>query len=381
MSVGAAGAATMPPWAATLCAVVLNVGFAVLYLGWMELYAQFDTAYVLVFFTLAHFFSALLTFLVCLIEPFPVVVLATILMPAASLLALCRADRRTKEVAFRQGERQRAGWTISVRPLVLLAAFGFSNAVIRGFLGAQDRVTVLFGVCVAAACVLVAALARKGMIEIKALYQIAVPVLVAGALLVLMGYGWSGVAAALCSNAAFTLFSVFVTVVFCGISYRYGVNAVWMFGITQASLSAGSFAGKAVSTLGAPLFADPEVLMATIAVLVVAFVALSMVLVSDRDFTTTWGIASLNEEPGALTVLDEEERTARTCARVAQRYGLTRREEEVLVLMMRGYTLARIGEELYVADSTMKTHSRHIYRKVGVGNRNELQELVAARRG
>ncbi|PNV65870.1 hypothetical protein C2L80_04180 [Rubneribacter badeniensis] len=381
MSVGAAGAAMMPPWAATLCAVVLNVGFAVLYLGWMELYAQFDTSHVLVFFTLAHFFSALLTFLVCLIEPFPVVVLATILMPAASLLALCRADRRTKEVAFRQGERQRAGWTISVRPLVLLAAFGFSNAVIRGFLGAQDRVTVLFGVCVAAACVLVAALARKGMIEIKALYQMAVPVLVAGALLVLMGYGWSGVAAALCSNAAFTLFSVFVTVVFCGISYRYGVNAVWMFGITQASLSLGSFAGKAVSALGAPLFADPEVLVATIAVLVVAFVALSMVLVSDRDFTTTWGVASRNEGSGALTVLDEEERTARACARVAQRYGLTRREEEVLVLMMRGYTLARIGEELYVADSTMKTHSRHIYRKVGVGNRNELQEFVAARRG
>ena len=172
-----------------------------------------------------------------------------------------------------------------------------------------------------------------------------------------------------------------MTVVFCGISYRYGVNAVWMFGITQASLSLGSFAGKAVSALGAPLFADPEVLVATIAVLVVAFVALSMVLVSDRDFTTTWGVASRNEGSGALTVLDEEERTARACARVAQRYGLTRREEEVLVLMMRGYTLARIGEELYVADSTMKTHSRHIYRKVGVGNRNELQEFVAARRG
>ncbi|BAK43649.1 hypothetical protein EGYY_04260 [Eggerthella sp. YY7918] len=26
----------------------------------------------------------------------------------------------------------------------------------------------------------------------------------------------------------------------------------------------------------------------------------------------------------------------------------------------RGYVLARIGEELYVADSTMKTHSRHM---------------------
>ena len=172
-----------------------------------------------------------------------------------------------------------------------------------------------------------------------------------------------------------------MTVVFCGISYRYGGERC-----VDVRHHAGEPFPRLVRRqgrlgLGAPLFADPEVLVATIAVLVVAFVALSMVLVSDRDFTTTWGVASLNEGSGTLTVLDEEERTARACARVAQRYGLTRREEEVLVLMMRGYTLARIGEELYVADSTMKTHSRHIYRKVGVGNRNELQEFVAARRG
>ena len=48
--------------------------------------------------------------------------------------------------------------------------------------------------------------------------------------------------------------------------------------------------------------------------------------------------------------------------------------------MMRDYTLSRIGEVLFIADSTMKTHSRHIYRKVGVQNRQELQEFVDAYR-
>lgn len=47
--------------------------------------------------------------------------------------------------------------------------------------------------------------------------------------------------------------------------------------------------------------------------------------------------------------------------------------------MMRGYTLSRIGDVLFIADSTMKTHSQHIYRKVGVRNRQELQKLVSCK--
>ncbi len=66
----------------------------------------------------------------------------------------------------------------------------------------------------------------------------------------------------------------------------------------------------------------------------------------------------------------------RRCAKAAKLYGLTRREEEILLLLMRGQTLARIAAELYVAESTMKTHSRHIYRKAGVANRQELQERI-----
>ena len=185
------------------------------------------------------------------------------------------------------------------------------------------------------------------------------------------------VAAAFCSNAAFTLFSIFIATVFCAIAFRYGVNALWLFGITQAALTAGSFLG-AVLPEGASLLAVPEeATAAAVAVLVVVLVALSMLLVSDRDFETTWGVMPREGAADtAISVLAQEEREARRCAKVAKRYGLTRREEEILLFMMRGYTFSRIASELYVAESTMKTHSHHIYRKVGVANRQELQELL-----
>lgn len=228
---------------------------------------------------------------------------------------------------------------------------------------------------VGAVAVLLLAVLRFDRLEMRGLYEVAVPVLVAGAMGVLVGIPGGNVAAAFCSNAAFTLFQVFITAVFCAISFRYGVNALWLLGLTQAALTFGSFGGTALGALEAALGLPPEATHGLIAVLVVGLVALSMLLVSDRDFETTWGVRA-TDGGGSAPEETEEERLQRRCAKVARRYGLTRREEEILELMMRGRTLAAIGEELYVAESTMKTHSRHIYRKVGVANRQELQEAV-----
>lgn len=353
-----------------------NGAYVVLYLGWMELYAQMDLRHGLVYLSLVHLASALTSFALFLIGRSLALFVLVALMPLLSAAMLRRADSETKGAFYRHGESVATAWSISPRPLILLGAFTLTNTFLRSFLGTGDKAFVLLGVGIAALGVLAMALWRFDAFEPKALYQLSVPVLVAGALCVLMSFPGGAVAGALCSNAAFTLFSIFITVVFCAISYRYGVNALWLFGITQASLTFGSFLGNLLP-LGERLWVIPGMgAAAPIAVLVVVLVALSMLLVSDRDFETTWGVAP-REEPSP-TPLAEEEATVRRCAKVAKRYGLTRREEEILVLMMRGHTLARIGGELFVAESTMKTHSRHIYRKAGVANRQELQELVEA---
>jgi DNA-binding CsgD family transcriptional regulator len=51
--------------------------------------------------------------------------------------------------------------------------------------------------------------------------------------------------------------------------------------------------------------------------------------------------------------------------------ALTRRELEVLGMLAEGETNARIAERLVVSDDTVKTHVKHILRKLGVHNRSQ----------
>jgi DNA-binding NarL/FixJ family response regulator len=58
--------------------------------------------------------------------------------------------------------------------------------------------------------------------------------------------------------------------------------------------------------------------------------------------------------------------------------GLTQRESEVLQLMVRGLSNRAIGQQLYIGEETVKTHSRSVYRKLNVGDRS--QAVAAALR-
>jgi DNA-binding NarL/FixJ family response regulator len=55
---------------------------------------------------------------------------------------------------------------------------------------------------------------------------------------------------------------------------------------------------------------------------------------------------------------------------------LTPREAEVLELLQDGATNAEIAHELSIGMETVRTHARHIYRKLGIGSRRELTRLA-----
>jgi DNA-binding NarL/FixJ family response regulator len=50
---------------------------------------------------------------------------------------------------------------------------------------------------------------------------------------------------------------------------------------------------------------------------------------------------------------------------------LTRRELDVLAHMAEGGSNARIASQLYISESTVKAHVRHILHKLGAANRAE----------
>lgn len=61
---------------------------------------------------------------------------------------------------------------------------------------------------------------------------------------------------------------------------------------------------------------------------------------------------------------------------IAAQYQLSSREQEVAWLLYKGYTNRQIAEELYIAETTVKKHSSHIYEKVQVSGRNEFKETI-----
>ena len=74
-----------------------------------------------------------------------------------------------------------------------------------------------------------------------------------------------------------------------------------------------------------------------------------------------------------------EEPQAESLEGIARSYGLTSRETDVFGYLARGHSPAYIAGVLVVSESTVRTHVKGIYRKLGVSSREDLIELVGPR--
>lgn len=66
----------------------------------------------------------------------------------------------------------------------------------------------------------------------------------------------------------------------------------------------------------------------------------------------------------------------RSCKEIAERFGLSQRETDVLFLLAKGRTIGFIADDLSVSFNTAKSHIRHVYVKTGVHTRQELLDMV-----
>lgn len=71
-----------------------------------------------------------------------------------------------------------------------------------------------------------------------------------------------------------------------------------------------------------------------------------------------------------------QDRLSKQAALVRRAYRLSARETEVMELIARGNTVARIAEQLIVSENTIRTHSKRIYTKLNIHKRQELLELI-----
>ena len=56
--------------------------------------------------------------------------------------------------------------------------------------------------------------------------------------------------------------------------------------------------------------------------------------------------------------------------------GLTTREKQILTLMVTGQTNSQIASELFLAESTVKSHLSSAFGKLGVSSRSEAAAVI-----
>ena len=110
-----------------------------------------------------------------------------------------------------------------------------------------------------------------------------------------------------------------------------------------------------------------KVLLALFFLLSLSFLVLKVILLSRvKASSRKEGFAPVK------TVSDFEEK----CDSLANAYGLSKREHEIFGLVAKGYSSRWISESLCISISTVQTHTKSCYRKMGVHSKQDIIELV-----
>lgn len=383
LAMGSANVSQPPTWLIAVHAVGLATGaagYTLLYLYWIELYARMDLMHVIAYFALVHLLSATISLVVSSLPVRGLMFACIACMPLISTFLYAGSLRKSNNLPFMQGETPSFGWSVPWKPIVLLGTYTFANSFVRHFLVNDLKGAVLVGVMVAASVTIVLLARRRERLSLRTLYSSSLPLIVAASLCVLIALPGFGTLGGTLSNAAYTLFSIYATILLCNVAYRDGVNPLWLFGFACASTSLGSFASSLLTSRVDFIAAEPTVLTLAISAVIMVFICLYVAFDAGKESAKAWGITRESNKTNAPTQASESEPIEECCARLARRFGLTRREEEVMALLARDVPYSQVETELSIANSTLKTHVRHIYAKLGVADKRELVELVGSRR-
>lgn len=136
---------------------------------------------------------------------------------------------------------------------------------------------------------------------------------------------------------------------------------VWIVGTSTACLLAGQLLGTVLEAL------SPD--QTTLAVTVAFGLALAaLYMTNSQNLRRGWGAVS----PGSDHKGDSSDNEALAVQVLASEHGLSARETEVYALIVKGYTRKAIGNELCLAEETIKTYLGRIYQKFLVHSKQEL---------
>lgn len=175
----------------------------------------------------------------------------------------------------------------------------------------------------------------------------------------------------------YVCFMIVLLVICINISSYFYVPAAIVCGIAFGVLYIGEALGFGVAYFLTTFSTNDQLLGIITFLLAGALLFANMFLFTEKDLgdTNVGRMTESDDDHKDIETL-EETQASEVLSRIVTRYKLSARESEVLPLVYKGRTIARIQEELFISAGTVSTHIHHIYKKIGVKNRQELLDLI-----
>lgn len=180
-----------------------------------------------------------------------------------------------------------------------------------------------------------------------------------------------------CVMLAYLTFEITALNDFVNAVKRRGLSLVRVLGFARLAITGGILAGWALGYATTLMPFDPT--LVTVGTGVVVIVAASTLVFTEKELFAAQGVADeriLSEEPTRVERADGS--FALSLEAFGVKWGMSKREMDVLDLLVKGRNTQYISEQLFIAPGTAKTHVYNIYRKIGVHTKMELLDAFDA---
>ena len=290
------------------------------------------------------------------------------------------------------------------RPILSIAVVGYASSTSRGLAEYNSLVdiNVILSICMPLSALLLATLMRVW--KYKPLYGriylvtlIAVATAYAG--ISITGSWYYPILAGIC-YFAFSLMSMLMMLTSIQAAADQKVSATGVFGLFSGLVYLLSSVGTTITTsFGEAVEYSQTLVIALSCIYLLSFVGLIINLIgvhkrtnetrSDsqaqtdhqldgpRDTKDTTNVSGENESNQQVIYVDV---VPLCCERLKDRYKLSNRETEVLEYIIRGRSARYISDALYVTQGTIQTHTKNLYKKLGVPGKQQLLDLFEEER-
>jgi DNA-binding CsgD family transcriptional regulator len=375
-SLGMAAAATMPGTGGFAAIFLVSdamfaLGNALLLIMWGELWSTLATGRVVRCLFSSYLFAFLLYFtLISLPNTLSIPILAA--LPLVSLAILKSSfDGPKRAPASIEFEMECPPSLNLLAPIALLSViWGIAESLYPAIATAHGAAieTSFIAAGILLGAVLLSIIVFPPAIEPVALYRTIVPSISCGLILiVLIPSSLASIGNGLIILGVYSL-DMLIMLVSTDLAFRTRKPVVILFGMGIFAARLFSVAGKMAANC--MLAAPGWDLAQSYGVLLMC--AMAAVLAGTLMFTQSDLMKLYRTKPARTAAEPMRDR----CMRIAQKCGLTQREQEVLLLLAHGRSIPYIAGELTIATGTAKHHVSNIYRKIGVYDRQSLHDVI-----